>query len=512
MNSQVSSKSVHHHHMTPDKIGPDDARYADLINRGANKRFKSKPDYVRLVGSTEQVVTALQEAVQEGRRVVVRSGGHCLEGFVADPAVQVIIDTSLMTNVYYDSEMNAFAVECGITLGEMYRKLFLGWGVILPAGVSPDIGVGGHILGGAFGFLCRSYGLAVDYLYAVEVVVVDETGTAHSVVATREPSDPNRELWWAHTGGGGGNFGIVTRYWFRSPAAQGTDPTGLLPKAPTAMLRFKAAWDWKAMTEAAFTRLLQNYGDWCERHSGADTPQAQLYSTLFLSCRFMGKLELTGVIAAGPEAEWLLDEHLAALDEGVGLEHTREVEMTSWLAFALYPFPDLVARGSAGGSFKIKDAFLRKRLTDRQISLAYHTLTQDDQNVGGLLGMVTYGGKVNTVAPEATATAQRESIITMSCTAGWGDPKDEARSLAWVRQFYADLFAETGGVPAPGEFANGALINHPDADLADPQWNKSGVPWHTLYYKNNYARLQQVKARWDPRNIFKHALSIRVDE
>ena len=142
-------------------------------------------------------------------RVVVRSGGHCLEGFVADPAVRVLIDMSLMTAVYYDPEMSAFAVEAGATVGEAYRRLFLRWGLMIPAGVSPDIGMGGHVSGGAFGFLCREHGLAADYLYGVEVVVVDERGAARSVVATREPADPNRDLWWAHTGGGGGNFGIV---------------------------------------------------------------------------------------------------------------------------------------------------------------------------------------------------------------------------------------------------------------------------------------------------------------
>ena len=66
-------------------------------------------------------------------------------------------------------------------------------------------------------------------------------------------------------------------------------------------------------------------------------------------------------------------------------------------------------------------------------------------------------------------------------------------------------------MPVPGEVSSGALINHPDVDLADPQWNTSGVPWHTLYYKDNYPRLQQVKARWDPRNVFHHALSIRPE-
>ena len=183
----------------PNNIGPDDPRYLELTRRGFNKRFDAKPDYVRLVGSTADVIDAVQAAVRAGLRLAVRSGGHCLEGFVADPAVRVIIDTSPMSSVGYDPEMDAFVIEAGTTLGDVYRRLFLGWGVVLPAGQSPDVGIGGHALGGAFGFLHRQHGLAVDYLYAVEVVVVGEDGTARSVIATSDPSDPNRELWWAHT-------------------------------------------------------------------------------------------------------------------------------------------------------------------------------------------------------------------------------------------------------------------------------------------------------------------------
>jgi aclacinomycin oxidase len=491
-------------------VGPDDPRYADLVHRGFNKRFAGKPDYVRLVGSTEQVVNAVQDAVRDKLRVAVRSGGHCLEGFVADPAVRVVIDTSLMTGLDYDPEMGAFAVEAGATLGEAYRKLFLGWGVTIPAGESPDLGVGGHVLGGAFGFLCRQHGLAADHLYGVEVVVVDETGTARSVVATREPSDPNRDLWWAHTGGGGGNFGVVTRYWFRSPGARGTDPASRLPKAPDSILTFRVAWKWEDIDEAAFTRLVRNFGDWCERNRAADSPHAKLFSLLLLWRRQYGKLEMKGLSTAGAEAERLFDEHLATISDGVGAPGTRDVERTSWLAFALNPFPELFKAGPGDAFVKVKDAFLRKRFTDGQIGVAYHHLTRTDHDVpGGMLGLATYGGQVNTVAPDATASAQRDSILTTSCTVGWQSPQDEARHLAWVRAFYRDLFADTGGVPVPGEVCDGALINHPDVDLADPKWNTSGVPWHALYYKGNYPRLQQIKARWDPRNVFQHALSIR---
>src|SRR5436190_2415754 len=94
-----------------DTIRPADPRYADLAHRGFNKRFRGDPDSIRLVHSTEEVVDAVDDAVRDKLRVVVRSGGHCLEGLVDDPSVRVVIDMSLMTGVYYDPEMSAFAVE-----------------------------------------------------------------------------------------------------------------------------------------------------------------------------------------------------------------------------------------------------------------------------------------------------------------------------------------------------------------------------------------------------------------
>ena len=153
--------------------------------------------------------------------------------------------------------------------------------------------------------MCRQFGLASDHLYGVEVVVVDDSGTAKSVVATREPADPNRDLWWAHTGGGGGNFGVVTRYWFRSPGADGTDPARLLPKAPDSVLTFKAEWDWQDLDQPALTRLVRNYGDWCERNSEWGTRSTELYSTLALGRREHGTVEVTGLTTTGTEADRL---------------------------------------------------------------------------------------------------------------------------------------------------------------------------------------------------------------
>jgi aclacinomycin oxidase len=369
--------------------------------------------------------------------------------------------------------------------------------------------MGGHVAGGPFGFLCRQLGLATDHLYAVEVVTVDGSGRPRTVVATCEPSDPDRELWWAHTGGGGGNFGVVTRYWFRSPGASGRDPGGLLPRRPESVTTFRAEWSWVDLDERSFHRLVANHGQWSELNSGADSPNASLWSLLALHREQYGKIVIRVLTTAGAAAERQIDDYLASISDGIAAPHEKETATMSWLDFALNPFPDLFTMPPGGVCTKVKDALLRQRLSDRQVAVAYAYLRRTDHDVmGGMLGFATYRGRVNAVATAATASAGRNAIFDIACNTGWLDPREEAQNVAWVREFYRDLLAETGGVPVPGKAYDGALINHPDVDLADPTWNTSGVPWHAIYYQGNYARLQRVKARWDPRNVFRHGLSV----
>jgi aclacinomycin oxidase len=497
--------------LTPDRIPPGDPRYAAVVDKRFNKRFSATPDYVQIARSTDDVVAAVGAAVREGRRLVVTSGGHCLEGFVSDPEAKVILDVSAMKGIAFDAERAAVVVEAGATVGETFRALAERWGVVVPLGEHPGIGTGGHVAGGAFGFLCRQLGLAADYLHAVEVVTVNAAGEPEVVVATRAPADPHRELWWGLTGAGAGNFGVVTRQWFRSPDATGADPAALLPRAPASMTTFRAEWSWADLDRAAFARLVRNHGAWSERTAGADSPYASAWTLIELHRAQFGKIIVRGVSTAGDAAPQQIDDVLAALGEGIIAAGNREQARMSWLAFALDPFPDLFAAPPGGVSVKVKDALIRRRLDDRQIDVAYDYLTSTDHDVmGGMLGMASYGGAINRVAPGATASAQRDAILDLACTAGWLDPRDEAKNLAWVRSFYRDLFADSGGVPVPGDAYAGAFINHPDVDLADPALNTSGVPWHTLYFRDGYPRLQRVKARWDPRDVFHHALSIRA--
>src|SRR5256886_3867012 len=172
-----------------------------------------------------------------------------------------------MTAVAFDPRLRAFSVQPGATLGHLYRLLVKGWGVTVPAGMCAEVGVGGHFAGGGYGALSRSLGSVADYVCAVEVVVVDRSGRAHAVLATNDPHDPHRDLWWAHTGGGGGNFGVVTRYWFRSPDASGNDPAKLLPGAPKSITTFRAEWDWSEIDERSFFGLLTNHGRWSDQNT-----------------------------------------------------------------------------------------------------------------------------------------------------------------------------------------------------------------------------------------------------
>jgi len=492
------------------KCVPDDPRYRAVVEKQFNKRFRARPDYVWRVHSTAQAVSAVQDAVDQGRRLAVTSGGHCLEGFVSDPDVRVLIDMSPMRRIYHDADRGAIAVEAGATVGDTFKALCEQWGVVVPLGEYPGIGMGGHVAGGAFGFLCRQLGLAADYLYAVEVVTVDPGGRAASVIATRETSDPNRELWWAHTGAGGGNLGIVTRYWFRSPGASAGDPATLLPRAPESITTFTAEWHWSDIDRPTFLRLLENHGRWSEAHSAPDAPETSLWTLLEVHRQQFGKILVRGVSTAGNGAERDAHAYLAALSTGIRAPEVRELTRMAWLEFALNPFPDLFTMPPGGVSMKGKDALLKKRLTDRQGGIAYDHLTRGDCNVmGGMFALATYGGRVNAVTPDTTASPHRSAIFDMACTSGWLDSNEEPANLQWVRAFYRDLFAETGGVPVPGDAYDGALINHPDPDLKDAALNTSGAAWHTIYYQANYPRLQRVKAQWDPRNVFHHALSIR---
>ncbi|MFE0105827.1 FAD-binding oxidoreductase [Streptomyces sp. NPDC059009] len=512
----------------PVTVTPADRRYPDLV-RGWNQRYVSTPDAVHLVETAAQVAHVVEQAVARGKRLTVRSGGHCWEEFTFHPDVDVVIDMTRMNRVFYDPAQRAFAVEPGAHLIDVYELLYRTWGVTVPGGTCYQVGAGGHVAGGGWGMLCRRDGLIVDHLYAVEAVVVDADGTTRTIHATREPNDPHHDLWWAHTGAGGGNFGVVTRYWFRSPDATGDDPTTLLPQPPAEVLLSAVSWPWDALDERSFTRLVHNYGAWHKKHSSPDSPHTALCSLFSLNHRSAGAIGLiTQVDADRPDAENLLHDFLEALTDGVDIPH--EPARTTLGEFA--PMPDLApprrmpwlqatryfGTGNANandptqkGDFK--SAYLRDTFTDTHLAALYQHLSREDLgNPTASVMLSSFGGQVSAVDNAATASAHREAVFKAAWMIWWTDPADEAACLAWIRESYHGVFAATGGVPVPDDTTDGCFINYPDIDLGDPAYNTSATPWHALYYKDNYPRLQEIKGRYDPRDTFRHSQSIRLPE
>lgn len=124
--------------------------------------------------------------------------------------------------------------------------------------------------------------------------------------------------------------------------------------------------------------------------------------------------------------------------------------------------------------------------------------------------LTPYGGRVTALGDTDTAVSHRGSAFKILWSVLWNDASEDAKHIAWTRESYEETYADTGGVPVPNTVTDGCYINYPDADLNDPLRNRSAVPWHDLYYKGNYPRLQQAKKKYDPKNFFRHSQSVRL--
>lgn len=498
----------------PVVVGVGDPRYGDLAVRHVNARWASRPDRFCLVTSTEQVIEVVQAVVRADETLVVRSSGHCYEDLTCSGGEDVVLDLAEMDDVAYDASRRAFVVGAGAQLMDVYRRLFMGWGVTLPGGSSGTVAVGGHVQGGGYGALSRELGLIVDYVEAVEVVVVDADGQVRAVVASRDPVDPLHDLWWAHTGGGGGNFGVVTRYWFRTPGGAGDDPSALLPKAPGTILNSQLLWMWDDMDEESFARIVRNHGEWHERHSAPDDASRSVYGGLVLLGREAGDdpgpacISFAQVPGSDGAAQGLVQSYVDAVTDGVQAP-------ALVLPFTSAPFLTMTARFSKiqetdGKRMKIKSADLKRRYADEQVRVLHDWLSQPEPGRGSTsVSLQSLGGAVGAVPPEATASVHRSTVLRVLFYSTWDEPEQDASAVDWLRRLYREVYARSGGVPVPDEVNGGSFINFPDTDLVDLAWNASGVPWHDLYYGENYPRLQRVKADVDPTGFFHHALSVR---
>ncbi|AKZ24954.1 FAD-dependent oxidoreductase [Ralstonia pseudosolanacearum] len=499
-----------------------DPRY-DTLRHGFNLRWPSSDAQaagrIALCEKTDEVAPALQRIIDTGMRPTVRSGGHCYEDFVSNNPGGVIVDLSLLNAPEVRAD-GAVRVPAGMQNWNGALELYKRHGVTLPGGSCYSVGAGGHISGGGYGLLSRLQGLTVDWLSAVDIVTVDKQGRAapRTVNAARDP-----DLFRACSGAGGGNFGIITSYTFAR-----------LPEAPREVALATVAFDWAAMTPERFAELLRLYGDyWATR--GKDPDTWGLFSLLKLTHKSAGQIVMLTQFC-NPDGTCrdlsVLNDFLArfqvcapvparARPPGYGPAHRQGVgQLLCSKPHTVVQYDWLTATQSLNGSGpnqrgKYKSAYMKRGFTAREAQRIYTHLTRTVQGIDlsqSLLQVDSYGGAVNKAERIAdTAVPQRASVMKLQYQTYWTSAADDAGHLRWIGDFYRDVYgtpdvsAPHAGTPYPGDRYEGCYINYPDVDmLAYPFWPQ-------LYYGDGdlYAFLQRVKRRYDPNNIFHHAMSVR---
>lgn len=197
--AQRDLADIHGQLIAPEDVGYDDAR------KVYNAMIDKRPAVIARCASADDVAKVVRFARHYGLLVAVRGGGHNGAGLgTCDDGV--VIDLSMLRDVSVDPNARTVRVGGGCTWGEVDRATNA-HGLATPSGIISTTGVGGLTLGGGLGHLTRKFGLAIDNLLEVELVLA--TGERITVNA-----DENPDLYWA-VRGGGGNFGVITSFLFR---------------------------------------------------------------------------------------------------------------------------------------------------------------------------------------------------------------------------------------------------------------------------------------------------------
>jgi FAD/FMN-containing dehydrogenase len=406
-----------------------------------------------------------------------RAGGHSYGGYSTTGGL--VVDVTRMKVISVDVAAGTAAVGAGSRLIDVYAAL-AAHGLIVPAGSCPTVGIAGLTQGGGLGVLGRKFGLTCDNLLSAEVVLAD--GRLITCDATEES-----DLFWALRGGGGGNFGVVTSLTFR------THPIGTVALCTL-------DWPWERAVD-----VVQAWQNWA--------PQAP--DELWSNCLLLASADkhalpgarVNGVYVGAASA---LQPLVSALIDQIGLSPSSTYISDVTLLEAMLieancggltvaechlPSQDpqgQLQRDTFGAKSDYFDHILpRQGITNLVNSLASR---QASKELGaGVIVLDASGGAINHVDPAATAFVHRSSLFSAQYFANWNATDSLAVVLA-NQQWLAD----TWQLMRP--YASGAAYqNYLDPDLVD---------WQNAYYGANLPRLEQVKAAYDPLDLFHFDQSI----
>jgi FAD/FMN-containing dehydrogenase len=433
-------------------VRPGDPSY-DVVRRVWNGSIDRHPALVARCEDVADVVAALAFARRSGLIVAVRSGGHSFPGLsVCDDGM--VIDLRALKGIHVDPRRGTARAQAGVLLGELDRAT-QAFGLAVPVGSVTHTGLAGLTLGGGFGWLMRMYGLTIDQLLSVEVVtaegaIVHASGTV------------NPDLFWG-VRGGGGNFGIATEFEFRLHPVGPTVLSGLLlwplEDAPQVVRRYR---DWADSVPDELTTALV-----LRRAPAADPVPDALRGqrVVGVACCWSGPI---------PRGEDVL-EPMRRFGSGL-VDLVAERPFIEHQALFDPSFPP--------GIWAYSKATDIRALSDDVLEVMLHHAARVASPRSGIIAW-QLGGAVARVHDLDTPFGGRSSAYLVDILGATDSAEGFEQERQWARECWTGLAPHHAGVYVNWLMEEGELRVR------------------EAYGRQGYERLQELKRRYDPENVFR---------
>jgi FAD/FMN-containing dehydrogenase len=432
-------------------IQPDDDNYDD-VRQLYNGMIDKRPGLIARCVDAADVQAAVNFAREHNLLLAVRGGGHNGAG-LGSCDDGLVIDLSPMKGVRVDQSAGTVRVEGGCTWGDVDHATYP-FGLAVPTGFISTTGVGGLTLGGGLGYLTRRFGLTIDNLLAVDMVLAD----GRFITAT---AGENEDLFWA-VRGGGGNFGVVTSFLFRGC------PVSTVYGGPMFWEMEHAATVMRYWRDLILTGSHEING-WFGFHTVPPVDmfpaEHHLKKMAAITWCYTGDLE---------EAEQLFEPIRTLAPLAMDFAGPIPLPALQSMFDGLYP-PGLQWYWNA-------DFFTE--LSDEVIDLHVENCTRLP-TVHSTMHLYPINGAAHQVGEKDTAWSFREANFAQVIVGVDPDPANNERMIQWSKAYWRALHPHSAG----GAYINMIMEEGPDRVQAA--------------YRHNYPRLARIKAKYDPNNLFR---------
>ncbi|KAK3374823.1 hypothetical protein B0H63DRAFT_437697 [Podospora didyma] len=436
-----------------------------------NQRLKYTPVAIAVPTTVEHIQGAVSCGAKLGVKVSAKSGGHSYASFgLGGENGHLVVELDRMNKVTYDSATQVATVQSGARLGHVATTLYNLGKRAFSHGTCPGVGVAGHSLHGGFGFSSHTYGLAVDWIVGATVVLANGT-----VVNASETE--NSDLFWALRGAGS-NFGIVAVFKFATFAA---------PSQVTAF-QINLPWNSASAIASGWAQLQ----DWTQ-----NTMPKELNARVFGSG---SQTQLQGLYHGNSAALRTAIQPLLS-KMGVSLSNAQQYD---WMgAFSYYTYGGQV---DVTHPYNSVETFYSKSLVTSALptkvlqDVGQYWISKAKSNSRDWFIIIDLYGGVNSavtkVSPNATSYAYRDKLYLYEFydRVNSGSYPSNGFSFldGWVKTFTDGLTTSQWGM----------YINY-----ADPTMSRTEA--QNVYYRQNLAKLQQIKAQVDPDEVFYYPQGIQ---